>query len=242
MKIEEKTRFEIVELFIKDGLTYEEIAKKYNISKGRVGQIVRANKNKQKLPSKTTRGKKKAKATRTKKQKEMREKAIVVHTHNKAQLFVEGILDHNRAIQYAVNETIEVINKMKTMRDSIEPELRNLIEAIKKNPVTSTPEEQISLIQNINESIYKVNNIYAQSSLILNGVNQIKNLAEATTKITEKINYIKHYESLVTAFFNSLNILDEVEFQKVKQRAIEIEPFTQKYLEDWELTETQTED
>lgn len=240
MKIDEKTRFEIVELHIQEGMTYDELAEKYNISKGRVGQIVRANKFKQKLPSKTTRGKQKAKVTRTKKQKEMREKAIVYHVHNKSELFVNGILDQYKAIQYAVNETAEVIEKMKTMRDNLEPELKNLIKAVEKNPPTD-PDSTIELISSIRDTLYKVNNIYAQNSLILNGVNQIKNLTETTTKITEKINLIKQYETLLSAYFNALNVLHENDFQRVKARAIEIEPYTRKYIEDWELTETQTE-
>lgn len=230
MKLTYEQKLEIASLF-EQGQTGREIAKQYGISEGLASTI-----KKDFYFKKPSIKQRELNKSRIKKSKQMQEKALTKIVNEKSELFVKDVLDQNRAIRFTIEEAIEILNDMKSIKAELKPLLEIIVSELTEKEIFDST-ETLELRGNLQEAIYKISNIYSQSSIKLGALNTVKNLIESSIKITNKIDVIQKMETILTAYFNGLNELDEVDYQRVRAKVLQIEPSTVKQFEDWEATE-----
>ena len=230
MKLTPEIKIQIANL-IEVGESGRALAKRFNVSEGTISQI-----KKDYFFKKPAIKLRELNKSRIKKSREMQEKALTKIVNEKSELFVQDVLDTNRAIKFAVEEAITILNEMKSIKGELKPLLEIIITQLPDADLF-TDEEASDLKANLQEAVYKIQNIFSITSLKLQSLNTVRSLIETSLKVTSKIDFIKKLEDLLSAYFNGLNELPEVDYQRVKKKVLDIEPLTAKYFHDWELTE-----
>jgi IS30 family transposase len=230
MKLTYEQKLEIASLF-EQGKTGREIAKQYGISEGLASTI-----KKDFYFKKPSVKQRELNRSRIKKSKQMQEKALTKIVNEKSELFVKDVLDQNRAIKFAVEEAIEILNDMKSIKAELKPLLEIIVSNLSEKEIFDST-ETLELRGNLQEAIYKISNIYSQSSIKLGALNTVKNLIESSIKITNKIDFVKYAEDLLSAYFNALNVLPENYYEAVKRKALELHPVAHTHFSFWDSTE-----
>jgi len=227
----ELLELKIYSLYATGEYSLQEVADKYKLSKSKVNRIIKKRGiHRGQIPDNTT---------TTFLEKDTKEK---LQKHST--LIVDSYISVIESIKFAIVETTEINAEAKRLVVEMPQKLEQLIESIDKSTQSGlfkNPEEAQKMKYAIYKEIAGFNDFFNKMSIRLKSLNELGNWIDRFTKYEEEKIAISQVRDMLEIFFQAFNILDEENYQKIKEFIIAKSPSTAEYFNQYETIQPRYE-
>jgi len=191
---------------IENLVPYEEIARKFGISKSTVSRI------------KSKHDPEVQKAGLLKKQKKFinqkQQAAVTRAVIKRGDLIIDNLLDSLKVILYNVSKLHQIAEKSENRLDDMCDNLSKLAEAVNNKfdfPIdkNGNQPEKDSLIKKIYSTLGLVSSYYPTNKILIDSVNSMKSQVETYHKLNLDLDAVKSLKEFLDVFFEGMNLLSD---------------------------------